>query len=711
MRKASFSCLLVGVVFMLWLSNQVVFCFSSQEIKIIAHQTERVKTRIFARGNVEIHYKNLKLMADVVELDTESKDVVAEGHVVIHFPQEVISAERLEFNLDSKVGELHQVRGLVQPTIFYQAELIKRDLNEVYYLTQAQITSCSQPVPRWLFSCARANFKKNEYIEMWGALFRLKKIPVFYWPYFRYPLGEERKTGFLTPQLGYSGVKGLTFSQSFYWSLRRNMDATFNFDYYSARGFGGGLEYRYLFSPEVGGEIRLFGFHFTAPEELGYPDNAYIIRVKHNQPLPFQFNLVADVDYQSSFDFLREFDNNFKRALISNRTSQVYLSRAWSYYNLSVRASRFETYFRQLDNSVIRYYLPQINFSSTRMNIWGPLYFSFGSSFIRWEYGYQTAFEKGKQKKSQSLNFQPTLSVPFSSIPWLTVNLSGSAKFNYYFNTYAPNSKKVTSEPLFTQNYLGNVEIIGPVFYRLYFRGGEPYLKHIFEPSFSYVYESPISDSERIVTTYYFLRNHYLRYGLTNRFLVKQSGMPREVFTLGIFQNYYLAPEESPLQLYRVEGEIPRFSDINAFLRFYPGRNTSLDFSAGFNPYYHVFSSLRVSASLGLPTDDWFCRLNWYKSSNPFRPESLFNRHQIGFSGGAKIPSLSLEAQSQIDFNLQEKELLYLGALITYHYQCLDFIADLRVFYFREKPEVQFRISFGLGNIGKSTDFLGGINQ
>jgi len=164
---------------MLWLSNQVAFCFSSQEIKIIAHQTERVKTRIFARGNVEIHYKNLKLMADVVELDTKSKDVVAEGHVVLHFPQEVISAERLEFNLDSKVGELHQVRGLVQPTIFYQAELIKRDLNEVYHLSQAQITSCSQPVPRWLFSCASANLKKMSILKCGGLYFVSKKFQYF----------------------------------------------------------------------------------------------------------------------------------------------------------------------------------------------------------------------------------------------------------------------------------------------------------------------------------------------------------------------------------------------------------------------------------------------------------------------------------------------------------------------------------------------------
>jgi len=698
-----------GVVLLLLVISSVGF--SKDEIRIIAQRTEREKNKVFARGNVEIHYKELKLMADTVELDTETKEVIAEGHVVLHLPQEVITAKRLQFNLESKVGELQRVHGLIKPTIFYQAESIRRDVNEVYSLSRARITSCTQSVPRWIFSCSRASFKKNEYIEMWGAVFKIKKMPVFYWPYFRYPLGEARKTGFLTPQLGYSAIKGVSFSESFYWAIRRNMDATFNFDYYSARGFGGGLEYRYLFSQNIGGEIRLFGFHFSTPPEMGYPKNAYIIRLKHNQPLPGKFNLVADVDYQSSFDFLREFDNNFKRALVSNRRSEIYLSRSWSFFNLSIRASRFETYFRQLNNSVIRYYLPQLSLSSTRMKLLGPFYFSFGTSLVRWEYGYQTAYEKGKQKKSQSLSVHPTLSLPFSSIPWFTLNTSVTAKWNYYFSTYAPNTKRVVSEPLFTQNYAWNTEIVGPVFYRLFYVGGEPKAKHIIEPSFSYVYESPVVDSERIITTYYFLRQHYLRYGLTNRLLVKQGGMPREIFTLGIFQNYYLAPEESPLQLYRVNGEIPRFSDITTYLRFYPGRKANLDFSAGFNPYYKVFSSLRVSAGWGVPSDDWFFRLNWYKSSNPYRPESLWNRHQIGFSGGAKIPTLSLEAQTQVDFNLQERELLYLGALVTYHYQCLDFTADLRVFYFREKPEVQFRISFGLGNIGKSTDFLGGLNQ
>ncbi|MFW6160630.1 MAG: LPS-assembly protein LptD [Acidobacteriota bacterium] len=684
---------------------------TTNEIKVVAHRTERVEGRIFASGNVEIHYKDILLLADSIEVDTETKDVYAEGNVSLHLPREVLTAESLRFNLNTQTGEIKDAYGMIQPTIFYKADSMEKKDDNIYSLSKADITSCTQPVPRWKFSCAKANFKKDDFVEMWSALMRIKKIPVFYVPYLRYPLGEERRTGFLMPQLGYSGVKGMVFSQGFYLNIRRNMDATLNFDYFSARGLGGGMEYRYLFREGIGGNLKFFYFRFKENEMMDEAENAYIFRFKHNQPLPFQFNLVADIDYQSSFDFLREFDNDVKRALISNRSSQVHLSRSWSYYNFSFRFSRFETFYRELDNSRIRYLLPQVSFSSSRMELVGPLYFSFSSSFVRWEYGFRTAFERDNQTKSQSLGFYPTLSLPVSSIPWLTMKTDVTANFNYHFSSFFPNTNRVTNEPIFSQNYVFNTEFVGPVFSRVFFSRGKPWLKHIIEPSFTYVYETPVADADRIITTSYFRRSHYLRYSLTNRILVKQDGSPREVFTLGVSQNYYLSPEDSPLQRYRVNGEIPKFSDISGYLRFYPAKNYSLDLSAGFNPYFTSFSSLRVGAGLGAPTDSFFLRLNWYKSINPYRETVLSNRHQIGVQGGAKIPLLNLEAQGQLDFNIQKRELLYLGGVLVYHYQCLDFSADLKVFYFREKPEVQFRFTIGLGSIGKTTDILGGLGN
>jgi hypothetical protein len=285
-----------------------------------------------------------------------------------------------------------------------------------------------------------------------------------------------------------------------------------------------------------------------------------------------------------------------------------------------------------------------------------------------------------------------------------------TASFSYYFQSYAPNTGKVVDEPLFTQNYSVSFELVGPVFFKLY-RGADstPKLKHIIEPSLTYRYESPITSSGRIITAYGLYRYHQLTYGLTNRFLVKQEEMPKEIFTLGLSDTFYLAPEDSPLRYYMFNGKMPSFSDISAYVRFYPATNYSIDYSAYFDPYHKAFSSINLGANLGAPTDSLFLRVNWYKGINPWYPQYILNRHQINCFTGVKIPALSMEAQAEVDFNIQERKMLYSAFSFVYDYQCLELKVDFRIFYFREKPETQFRISFGLGNIGKTTDFLGGI--
>jgi len=683
---------------------------SSEEVKVIARSWERTKERIFAVGNVEVRYKDIRLFADRVEINPDTKDAYAEGNVVIHTPDEVMSADKVFFNLDSSKGELKKVFGMIQPSIYYEAESIDKKNENLYSFQKAWITSCTQPTPRWNFSCSRANLKKDDYMEMWNAVFSIKKFPIFYLPYLRYPLNKERATGFLMPQVGYSGAKGFIFGESFYWAIARNMDATFNVDYYSVRGFGRGLEYRYLFSEGTGGNLNAYYFIFKKDPLGQTPANAYLIRFNHNQALPAGFSLAADIDYQSSFEFLREFDNNFKRAVISNRSSQVYLTRAWANFNLSVRASRFETYFAQINNSVISYYLPQISLSSFKIKLFSPLYFSLSSSFNRWEYGWKTDYDAKTQRSSQNLGFNPSLTLPFTSIPWLTLNSTVATNFTYYWQSFAPNSGRVMDEPFLTKNYSLNFELVGPVFFRL-FRGADstPKLKHIIEPSVIYLYESPIASPERLITAYGFYRYHQLTYSLTNRFLIKQDEMPKEILTLGLSETFYLAPEDSPLKYYRFNGKIPKFSDISGYVRFYPATNYSVDFSTYFDPYHKTFSSISLGANLGAPTDSLFLRVNWYKSITPWYQQYLWNRHQIDCFTGVKIPALSIEAQAEVDFNIQERKMLYSAFSFVYDYQCLEFKVDFRIFYFREKPETQFRISFGLGNIGKTTDFLGGI--
>jgi LPS-assembly protein len=703
----------LAVVFLAAVLQAQVSITTTDGLTVHANAGERDKDRIVVTGAVEVLYKDIRLLADSAELNTKTKDVVARGHVTIQMPSENVDCEEITFNLDTTLGNLKRALGRIQPSVIYEADSVAKKTDNLYSLEKAYFTSCTQPVPRWKFSFSKANFKKDDYVEMWNAVLKIKTVPVFYWPYMRYPLNRERSTGFLMPNIGFSKVKGFIFSETFYWAIARNMDASFSFDYYGAKGTGGGLETRYLFGDGTQGDAHLYFFVFKPAEGETTSTDSYIIRWNHRQLLPGGFTLAGNVDYQNSFQFTREFDNDIMRALVFNRSSQVYLTKAWSSYNFSLRAARFETSFPTLNASIITDYLPQINFDSFTKKLLGPLYFSFSSSFTRWQYGWDRQYKDGTQLSNTQFELTPTLSLPFNAIPWLTMNVSTEQNLKYYWKTKQEDGS-LTGTPVWTYNSAFGVDFVGPVFYRIYdLAVGEDgtaksRLKHIIEPSVSYRYETPIINGDKVFNPYGLYRYHAISYGLTNHLLLKQGPSPQEIVTLGISQVFYIAPETGPMQYFRWNGEIPRFSEISSYLRIYPGGGLSFDGAASFNTYTKGFSSLRLGANLGSLADVAFLSLSWYKSMNPWMPDPWYDRSQIGAFGGLNLAGLNLELKGQADFNLTESKLLFAGVSGVYHYQCLDLKADLRMYFFRDVPDVQFKISFGLGNIGKTTDFLGG---
>jgi LPS-assembly protein len=687
-----------------------------QEVTILARRQERAGERVFAAGDVEIRYGEFLLFADRVEYDLETKDVLAEGNVVVQSDGQVIRAERARYNLESGRGTIERASGLVAPTVLFEAETLERRQADLYSLGRARLTACTQPNPRWSFGLSKAKLKTDDYVEMWDAVLRVKSVPVFYLPYLRYPL-KERATGFLLPQIGFAGEKGFSVSQSFYWAMAPNMDATVGVDLYPSRGVGAGLEYRYLFPGGTKGDLNLY--HFIYKKEAGgaSPSSSSIIRLKHSQALPLGFTLAANVDYQTSYSFLQEFDNDFQRALSFTRTTQVFLSRSWRGFNLSARASRFETYFSRIDDANVSTSLPQITFNVFKTRLFGPVFFSLATSLTRSQYGWKSEYEAGTERRSSRLALSPALSLPFSSIPWLTATTTVRANLSYYGQSLDPATGGIVDEPLFTRNFAASVEIVGPVVYRLFYgRDGRARLKNIVEPYVNYAYDSPTNAADRIVTNYGFFRYHQMSYGVTSRFLFRgASDQAVEVFSLGLGQTYYFSPEDGPLSPFPVEGRPPRFSEVTGTLRFYPRAKFSLDASAAYNPYYDDLSNLRLSATAGTKGAGNFLTVNWSRSRNSWiaggDPEliALYNRDQIGAFGGLRLTRLDLDVQLEADYNIKDRRLLYTGARLTYHYQCVDILVDVRTFHYRARPDTQVRVSLGLGSIGRSLDFLGGF--
>jgi lipopolysaccharide assembly outer membrane protein LptD (OstA) len=686
------------------------------DYELKARRIEIEGERVYASGAVEIHAGQVSLFADSLEYNTATGDVVADGNVVIMMSSEVIRASRAFFNLKTRLGRIEQASGLMRPIVIFEAAGLEKSAGELYSLERARFTVCTQPVPRWSFSVGRASLERDGYLTMRRAVLNIKKVPVLYLPYLRYPLEKDRATGFLMPRLGLSGPKGFVLAQSFYWAIAPNMDATLGLELYSARGLGAGLEYRYLLSPGTRGKLNLY--HFTGRRTLSEtaPRSGTIVRLNHSQALPLGFALSADVDYQSSYDFLREYDDDFRRAVVSNRTSQAYLSRSWSRFNLSARASRFETYFSELGDAIVSTSLPQVNFNVFKLRLFSPLFFSLSSSFNASNYGLRSELERGEGRRLSKLEVRPSLMLPLAPVPWLNAAAELAGNLQRYSRSRDPETNALVDVPLTVKNYTFRAELTGPVLYRVYYgRDSEPRLKHIIEPRLEYAYDSPVDEAERIYSVAGYFRLNQLRYGLVNRLLARRDGQAREVLAFGLDQTRYFAPESGPLSRYLVDGRPPRVSELNGFLRLYPLETFSLDVSAGYNPYTRRFSTVRVSTTVGSRPSGEFVAVNWVKSENAWLTGvdplliGLSNRHELGAYAGLKLPRLALDLLLDADLNLRDGKLRYLGSRAVYHYQCLDFQFDVRLYYFRVSPEVQVKFSLGLGAIGKTVDFLSGL--
>ena len=132
---------------------------------------------------------------------------------------------------------------------------------------------------------------------------RIKNIPVFYSPYFTFPLSQERESGFLAPGVGRSGHGGFETRLPYYWNISPGMDATITPRYLSDSGVMGMLEYRYLFERGTG-EVTLE----YLPGDSAFDDrDRSFISVKHSQKLLDRGQLYVDYNRASDQEYLEDF--------------------------------------------------------------------------------------------------------------------------------------------------------------------------------------------------------------------------------------------------------------------------------------------------------------------------------------------------------------------------------------------------------------------
>lgn len=127
------------------------------------------------------------------------------------------------------------------------AQRIRASTDGELQLDEVRYTTCPVGNEDWILRAADIDIDQNAGVGVGrGVRLDFKGLPIFYTPFISFPVGDERKSGFLFPSFGTSSRNGYSLSAPWYWNIAPNYDATFTPTWYSKRGARLDSEFRFL---------------------------------------------------------------------------------------------------------------------------------------------------------------------------------------------------------------------------------------------------------------------------------------------------------------------------------------------------------------------------------------------------------------------------------------------------------------------------------
>ncbi len=187
-------------------------------------ETGEVET-VEARGGVEVREPGLRIVG------TRADVFVDEDRKVI-------------YDAEYRIYEKH-ARGVASCITAYG--------NGRTVLRNASYSTCAPCNDTWILKARKIALNKiSGRGQATHSYLYLKGIPVFYSPYFDFPIDDRRQTGFLDPIFGNTRKSGTEFAAPFYWNIAPNYDAIITPRYLSKRGIDLQGEGRYLTQHNTG---------------------------------------------------------------------------------------------------------------------------------------------------------------------------------------------------------------------------------------------------------------------------------------------------------------------------------------------------------------------------------------------------------------------------------------------------------------------------
>ncbi|MFC4701629.1 LPS-assembly protein LptD [Glaciecola siphonariae] len=445
------------------------------EVRSNAAQIIKDEIAVF-EGNVTITTAESIIKANSANVRENGQRIQASGDVT--YTDELLKVESLgiEANADIELLQLqsseYQIKGINGRG---GADLLSISRERGVMLEDVSFTTCPKGGEDWKIQASEISIKKGRpFGEAKHTRFYVGGVPVFYLPYFAFPITTGRQTGFLFPKIGSSSSTGIEYEQPFYWNIAPNLDTTIATRYMTNRGLQLKNEWRYL-SEQHQGELQLEYLANDTDTESG--DARYFYRFKHKGKLSDNWSITADISDISDNNYIVDLRSDY----YNQADTHLYRQAGLSYFTENLDFSMFVRDFTIIGNFNDNYRaLPEAKLSySSDINSW--LDFD-----LRSELAY---FDNRLDNRPDALrvHVEPSLSIPYQRA-WGELLAEVSILHTYYDQDLEGVGSTVLEETV--ERTLGQARLYGSlIFEREQKVGNDNYLV-TFEPKAQYLYTS-----------------------------------------------------------------------------------------------------------------------------------------------------------------------------------------------------------------------------
>lgn len=370
-------------------------------------------------GDVEFAQGDRSLNANETLIDQQKQTLTALGEIRYQDGQITVDSDSLEADmvsdqatLKSAQYQLHGQQGRGE------AHNLKIDAERQLSLERASYTACPPGDKSWEVRAESIEIDtENEWATTRNATVRLFDVPVMYLPYFSYPIGNQRHSGFLFPSISTSTSNGIDIETPYYWNIAPNYDATITPRLMTRRGLQLQNEFRYLVD-EHEGELN---FDFMTRDRV-FDGKRYMLNWSHQGSWQRHWRLDTDYSRISDDNYFNDLGDRIGKESENRLLQQGTVGYHTSNWYSRLRVQDFQVLGNTEDPHTI---LPQLSFVGDWDLPWQQMSAGVSAELSNFAHG------DSQFHTAQRYHIEPSINLPYS-VPAGYLNANMAMLMTYY---------------------------------------------------------------------------------------------------------------------------------------------------------------------------------------------------------------------------------------------------------------------------------------